>query len=312
MEEQGKLTRSGLLYEGNYPEWEDRLWDLLKLLEANVDDPLGRLGNGTPIITFIKTLVIPRLLVIMPQSAKTVNRPQWRKHLLPGLKFAAEPFKLMKLPADVRTRIWTFAIDSQQGLMSYSITADSPFDNERLHPVTRVSREVRAETLALAWVKVRVRFRPSVGTLRCYRGEQLSSKYANRFHQLDAFEQSNGISSGVPVFAAFPLFEKGRPDDCGYLMLAISRSSSNRIQLYPKKSGHTGRLVPSAMRKIVSHLDLASRIFSSSRSSTAMAAMALLGAPSLWEESNLECEWKPMKPMKPTGQTSENPEVAIC
>jgi hypothetical protein len=309
MEEQGKLTKSGLLYEGNYQEWEDRLMIMLEVLGTDSDRP-DELGNGVRIAHLIKSLVIPRLsLLIKPGPPRWIHDFTWREHLLPLLKLAAMPFRLMKMPVSVRTLIWKFAIASQQGPIRYSITADSPFGNERLHPVTRVSREVRAETLALAWVNARVRFRPSVSTLRCYRGERFSSRYANRFHQLDAFEQSNGISGVSPVYAVFPLFEKGRPDNCGYLMLAISRSSSNRMQFYHKQSGHTGRLVPSAMRKIESHLDLASRVFSSSRSSTAMAAMALLGAPSLWEESNLECEWKPMKP---TGQTSENPEVAIC
>jgi hypothetical protein len=36
MEEQGKLTNSGLLYEGNYQEWEERLWVMLELL--GIDD----------------------------------------------------------------------------------------------------------------------------------------------------------------------------------------------------------------------------------------------------------------------------------
>ena len=306
MEGQDKLTKSGLLYEGNYQEWDDRLRAMLELLGANFHPRRRALEDGTPITTFIRSLVIPRLLLTLPQSFSLMHQP---RQLLRYLELAAKPFRLMQLPVSVRTRIWQFTIASQQGPIRYSITADSPFGNERLHPVTRVSRELRAETLALAWVNARVRFRPSVSTLRCYRGERFSSRYANRFHQLDAFEQSNGISGVIPVYAVFPLFEKGRPDNCGYSMLAISRSLSNRMQFYHKQSGHTGRLVPSAMRKIESHLDLASRVFSSSRSSTAMAAMALLGAPSLWEESNLECEWEPTKP---TDQTSENPEVAIC
>jgi len=82
MDDQGKLTQSGLLYEGNYLEWEHCLWVSLELLEADIDVPFGKLNNGTLIITFIGLLAIPRLLLTMSESAKTGSRPHWRKHLL--------------------------------------------------------------------------------------------------------------------------------------------------------------------------------------------------------------------------------------
>lgn len=223
MDSEGRLTKTGLFYEGNYHEWEGRLWDMLKLLGADIDAPFGKLSNGTPIITFIGSLVIPRLLLTMPESAKMGSRPQWHKHLLPGLKLAAEPFRTMELPVDVRARIWTFAIASQQGLKSYSITADSHFSNELIHPLTRASREVRAETLALAWLDVKVEYKPSVNTL----GPRYGSKYAKRFYQLEAFEQSNKVSRVLPVYASFPIFEKTakrQRQTAAFLMLTISPS----------------------------------------------------------------------------------------
>ena len=87
MDDQSKLTQSGLLYEGNYLEWEHCLWVSLELLEADIDVadidvPFGKLNNGTLIITFIGLLAIPRLLLTMSESAKTGSRPHWRKHLL--------------------------------------------------------------------------------------------------------------------------------------------------------------------------------------------------------------------------------------
>jgi hypothetical protein len=193
MDDQGELTKSGLLYEGNYQEWEDRLMIMLKLLGADSDSP-NRLSNGVAIVTLIQSLVIPRLLLIAPSPDPAVPVSHWRERLLPRLKHAAEPFRLMGLPVSVRTRIWKFATASRQGPTKYSITADSPFGDERIHPVTRVSREVRAETLALAWADVSVEFKPSSSTLRLYKGDHFSSTYASRFHQLDAFERSNRVS----------------------------------------------------------------------------------------------------------------------
>jgi hypothetical protein len=294
MEEQGELTKSGLLYEGNYQEWEERLWVMLELLGADRDRP-DELETGVAIIAFVKSLVIPRLLLIIPQPT-SVTHNSWSQFLLPRLKFAAEPFRLMQLPINVRARIWELALASQQGPIRYTITADSPFGDDRLHPLTRVSRELRAETLALAWSDVRLEFKPSVGAIRLYKDEHFSSRYASRFHQLDAFERSNRVSRILPVHASFPIYEKRQAGSRKILKLTISRSSLEKWNVSLEKSGDAHRLAPSAMRKIQTHLDLASRLSSSSRSSTPLVMMALLGAPSLWEQSNLECEWKPTKP----------------
>ena len=294
MDNQGSLTKTGLLYEGNYQEWVDRLLVMLENLGVDSERP-DRLGTGVPIITFVRSLVIPRLLLIVPQPTSVMHN-SWSQYLLPRLKIAAKPFRLMQLPVDVRTRIWRFAIASQQGPKKYTITADSPFGIKRIHPVTRVSREVRAETLALAWSDVRVEFKPPVGPIRLYTGEQFSSRYARRFHQLDDFERSNRVSRIHPVYASFNIHEKGQTRNRTFLELTISRSLSNKWEILLKESDNATRLAPSTMRGIRTHLDTASRLFSSSYSSTPLIMMVLFGAPSLWEQSNLECEWKPTKP----------------
>lgn len=289
MDNPGRLTKTGLLYEGNYDEWESRLWDTLKFLGADINSPFGKLENGTPVLTFIQSLVIPRLLLIIPLPAQAMSRPQWRKHLLPGLKSAAEPFKPMSLPTDVRTRIWKFTIASQKGRTSYNITADSPFGDERIHPVTRVSREVRAETLAIAWAEVRVMFNSSARVLNLNNdGEQFSSKCANRFHQLEVFEHPNRVSRHPSMYAVFSISEKGQTQADKCLLLIIPPALSNGAKIYHRMSKCSFRLTPLARQKMQSHLDFAKRLFGSSSSSTALAVMVLLGAPSLW--GNLECE----------------------
>jgi hypothetical protein len=244
----------------------------------------------------------------MPQPTSVMHN-SWSQLLLPRLKLAAEPFKLMKLPVNLRTRIWKFAIVSHQGPIRYTITADPPFGDERPHPITRVSRELRAETLALAWSDVRLEFKPSVVTLRLYKGEQFSSRYSRRFHQLDDFERSNKFSRVHPVYASFHIHEKRQSRSRRFLVLTISRSSSNRWEISLEESGDGIRLAPSTMRRIKTHLDVASHLFSSNCSSTPLVTMALLGTPSLWEQSNLECEW--IQRDRPPGRSPDPPMVTV-
>jgi hypothetical protein len=54
MDSQGSLTKSGLLYEGNYQEWEDRLWVMLEHHGVDSDRP-DRLATGVPIIVFVRS-----------------------------------------------------------------------------------------------------------------------------------------------------------------------------------------------------------------------------------------------------------------
>jgi hypothetical protein len=111
MDSQGSLTKSGLLYEGDYQEWEDHLRIMIKVLDADMNDPFGKLGNGIRISALLKSLVVPRLLLAVPQLKPPAISPKWRS-LLVWLEVAAKPFRLMELPISVRTRIWKFAIAS--------------------------------------------------------------------------------------------------------------------------------------------------------------------------------------------------------
>lgn len=228
MDNPGRLTKTGLLYEGNYDEWESRLWDTLQFLGVDINAPFGKLENGSPVIA-----------------------------------------------------------------------SDSPFGDKRIHPVTRVSREVRCETLALAWADVNVEFKPSVDTIsrRRYNDSRFGSKFANRFHQLEDFEQSNRISRALPVDATIPITDKRQTRTCEFLHLTIPPVSSDGARIDHRISDRSFQLTLSALYKIQRHLDLATRFFGSSGSSNAMVVMALLCAPSLWR--GLNCEPDPVPGNKP-------------
>lgn len=98
------------------------------------------------------------------------------------------------------------------------------------------------------------------------------------------------------MYASFHIHDKRQTRSRKILMLMISRSSPKKWNISLEEPDDDYQLAPSAMHKIQTHLNFASQLFSSSHSSTPSVMMALLGAPSLWEQSNLECERKPTKP----------------
>lgn len=234
-EDEGKLTNSGLLYEGNYEEWKDRLHDMLELLGTDLDDlddPLAKLGNGTSVTTFIKLQVSPRLLLTMPDvgDAHSDHQPSTSSDFLERLELVATPFRLMELPIDVRTRIFSIAI-SAKGPIQYCIHGSSPFPNGRIHPLTRTSRQLRTETFLLAWSEVTAVLHVS------HRSEpltqQLCIKLASRFHRLDAFERSNKVSRQRSATASFRVYFYHRKSlqNSGQLVLNFSHSKYDHLEI---------------------------------------------------------------------------------
>ncbi|KAK3115626.1 hypothetical protein LTR53_004833 [Teratosphaeriaceae sp. CCFEE 6253] len=104
----GDLTKSGLLYEGNYLEWVDRVVAMLKI-------------HGVQFAVFDATREAPKYLGVswstrMPLFAKMItdqiNPPMARRLSLAGsqdpkimlreLRTLAKPFPLIKLPLELR------------------------------------------------------------------------------------------------------------------------------------------------------------------------------------------------------------------
>ncbi|KAK5111289.1 hypothetical protein LTR85_012184 [Meristemomyces frigidus] len=148
----GSLTISGLLYEGNYEEWIVRMdavivphfghpfstkilpwlpWDEARAM--TVAERREAISTFTrDVASIIRAHVRPGLLARLPQGDREGNRL-----FLTRLEALAKPFPFLRLPADVRARIYAYV------LPRHKVRAMSKF------PIIQVSSLVRKETLPL-------------------------------------------------------------------------------------------------------------------------------------------------------------------
>ncbi|KAK5686326.1 hypothetical protein LTS10_002443 [Elasticomyces elasticus] len=149
----GMLTRSGMLYEGNWIEWEDRCYTRLEMLKtgfgkafrgpADGPRPVVRMRARDPTATSICEHVSPALLARVPMHAR--DTPQ---ELVSRLRALARPFRLNDLPPELRARIFRFHFGP---VTRYNIGAGSVKDETKqpLSNLLIVSRATRTEALPL-------------------------------------------------------------------------------------------------------------------------------------------------------------------
>jgi len=154
----GALTRSGLLYEGNFEDWLTRIQDVLavhgirtfrvwchgkRLVKLNWWS--GRRLNQQAIHNVIAAHISPELI---PQLPFPENLPT--EQLLLQIQDRATPFRLLDLPAEIRECI--FAMHFEEICRDLKVI---PIDVQRACGIPRsaicyVSKQVRRETTPLA------------------------------------------------------------------------------------------------------------------------------------------------------------------
>ncbi|KAK5708736.1 hypothetical protein LTR17_020446 [Elasticomyces elasticus] len=109
------LTKSGLLYEGNYTEWRDRIDSLLKVYGMDIDkisQPAYRnrrtLVERQKAAKLISDQVSPALLGRI--AATDARDPET---LLLSLQAVAKPFRFNDLPPELRIRIYEYYFGSR-------------------------------------------------------------------------------------------------------------------------------------------------------------------------------------------------------
>ncbi|KAK5732922.1 hypothetical protein LTS12_027045 [Elasticomyces elasticus] len=157
----GKLTRSGLLYEGNFTEWRDRIANLLDIHGVDSDAipcPVYRDWNGLAkrqdTVELIATQVSPALLSRIP----TTNL-QCPTRLLSSVQDMAKPFRLNDLPPELRSRVFGFYFEvptissiRDGSWMTYKINSHEVPDHWSNHTVSDlllVSRLMTTEALPI-------------------------------------------------------------------------------------------------------------------------------------------------------------------
>ncbi|KAF2163924.1 hypothetical protein M409DRAFT_25701 [Zasmidium cellare ATCC 36951] len=137
--EEGTLTKSGLLYEGNFHGWRVKVNAILKMhdLDRVVSDPLHYARNASKehkAVEIITNHVSPALFKRVPVEKRRCPRLLWR-----SLKTLAKPFRLLDLPDEVRNRTCGFAVE------------DHTQYGQQPPPFARCSRKLRDEVRPL-WV----------------------------------------------------------------------------------------------------------------------------------------------------------------
>ncbi|KAK5740230.1 hypothetical protein LTR17_004731 [Elasticomyces elasticus] len=149
----GRLTRSGMLYEGNRVEWEDRIFNQIEMTKAGSGEEfrlpacnpkqLERLGLRDPMADSICKQVSPAMLKRVPERDR-----EHRERLLGRLKALARPFRLNDLPPELRARILQAHFGS---VTRYVIDGSSVKDKTRQPRwnLLLVSHSIKIEALPL-------------------------------------------------------------------------------------------------------------------------------------------------------------------
>lgn len=145
MDSIGTLTKSGLLYEGNYVEWFERISASMKQQQFNwfYGDPIKDV-QGKASVTWCAFYRLHTSAYVWKQMhEKLMITPE---ALLYGLQQRAVPFKLMELPAELRNIIFEYAVERTQHRVGTHVLQKQVC---RLPDITRTNRQLRSETLGL-------------------------------------------------------------------------------------------------------------------------------------------------------------------
>jgi hypothetical protein len=301
MEPVGRLTMSGKLYEGNYPEWAERMYALLDEHYGGVEPDYSSMSSATDPRDLVRAEVSPTILARLSDLLTTNATPDdfggWPTLELAyelvsyHLKKAAQPFKLMDLPLELRKDIYDLAMRGD-GDLRWSLGA--PIRRRRIHPITRVSRTLRKETFRRAWSKFRLcleefdsTFFLSVSNeyffhkvhlqLRPLYGTQYLSEL--RAASLDLRVRRSDRSEGtMPAYSTFKLH--------------FTYSPGAGLQMdIPVNAYHA--LTPESVNRLKSHVEWASRDHEDDYDQCGGALIrALTAFPELWQEDVLVCEFK--------------------
>jgi hypothetical protein len=293
---------SGKLYEGNYTEWAQRMSALLEEHYGGSKTDCSRLSSVADPLDVVHSQVSPTILSRLPDlptSNATRNESGiWStldlaKELVSyHLKKAAQPFKFMDLPIELRKEICDLAISSRGGDIRWSLGAK--ICRRRIHPITRVSRTLRPETFKTAWAQVRLCIEEYDSTFFL----SVSNDYFfNKIHrQLSPFYGTRYLSA----LRAVSLDVRVRRINCPDLLMPVystfklhftySRTAGLQMEI-PVNAYHA--LTPESVNRLKSHVRWASRDLDDDYSQCGGALIrALTAVPQLWQEGVLTCEFK--------------------
>lgn len=300
MEPLRRLTMSGKLYEGNYVQWAACMTAHLQEHYGGVEPDYSSMSSTTDprdlVLAEVSPTILSRLPDVRPTNATPDEFGRWPTLELANelvhyhLKKIAQPFKLMNLPIELRRDICDLVIASR-GEIRW--TLGTSVRRRRIHPITRVSRELRAETFRPAWAKVNLCieeydstyclsvsnqyfFQSIHSALRPYYGTQYLSNL--RLVSLDLRVRR---SASLPIMPIYSMFK---------MRLTYSPRAGLNMDI-PVNAYHA--LTPQSVTRLKAHIEWASRDLDDSYSQCGGALIrALTANPQLWQEGTLLCDFK--------------------
>lgn len=240
--------------------------------------------NGISIVDFMRFQISTHLHSHIPSRFPRVRsghkRPNQYASYLLCLDMVAKPFRLMDLPAELRTRIFSYVIPPR-GEVTWSICLNRSLRRKRLHPITRTSRQLRNESLQLAWSQVNL----WVGDYDSERMLQLKI-FASSIHN---FVQPFGPVC-IQQLRLATLDIRIRRNDGGtaILPLRLRYSPSKGLEVEPWNSKFFA-LTPASSERLEVHTKNVSRLFKSLGQHGEALITALTCDPDLWRKGALQC-----------------------
>ncbi|KAK5708734.1 hypothetical protein LTR17_020444 [Elasticomyces elasticus] len=144
-----QLTKSGLLYEGNFETWHEQTVCILDIRGL----PYGFINSITRLISYPNTERLQAAILIMSRISPGLEKriPATARDdpasLLSCLRALAKPFRLNDMPPEIRARIYHLHF-KQAGRYSVS-SATSPRVSHESPALLLVSRAIRSEALSV-------------------------------------------------------------------------------------------------------------------------------------------------------------------
>ncbi|KAK5721626.1 hypothetical protein LTR15_006215 [Elasticomyces elasticus] len=158
-----QLTRSGLLYEGNFEAWHQQMVATLRVFEteAFATKPQRSGTNNLRNTTLILDRVSPGL-----QKRVGTTHPAGTEALLRMLGAMAKPFRLNDLPAELRDRVYNFAFPGTTICDVHSRASPRQQPSRVTLPILlKLSRSITTEALPFFHASVDYRFDFQAGYL---------------------------------------------------------------------------------------------------------------------------------------------------
>ncbi|KAK6410885.1 hypothetical protein LTR81_014909 [Elasticomyces elasticus] len=160
MANSNQLIKSGLLYEGNFHEWQERMDNLLQLRGYDSLNPRASCLDSLDRFDFVSKRIVTKLLgsQISPNMQDRISRSHMHSspvQIITMLRTLAQPFRFNDLPPELRNRIYELHF---RQLPQYQVTTGRPMDTMHIRiqmlakdvkNILLVSRAVRTEALPL-------------------------------------------------------------------------------------------------------------------------------------------------------------------